>query len=91
VDTHIVAGSRIPPFYDSLMAKVIAHGSDRSQTLHRMRCALEQARVVGVATNLAFHSAVLADPEFHAGGVDTGFLSRLLGRRPMKPESLSRG
>ena len=91
VDTHIAAGSRVPPFYDSLMAKVIAHAATRSLTLERLRRAIAEARVAGVATNLAFHIAVLNEPEFQAGGVDTGFLARLLERSPLKTETVARG
>ncbi len=80
VDTHIATGSRIPPFYDSLMAKIIAHGPERTAALSRLREAIAAARVTGVATNLPFHAEALADPEFQAGGVDTGFVARLLER-----------
>ncbi len=86
VDTHIESGSSIPPFYDSLMAKIIACGPDRPAALARLREAVASARVVGVATNLPFHAAALADTEFQAGGVDTGFVARLLTR-----ESVSHG
>jgi len=78
VDSHIVDGARIPPFYDSMIAKVIAHGPDRSIALARLRAALTETRIDGVATNLAFQQAVLADSEFAAGGVDTGFFARFL-------------
>jgi len=80
VDTHIASGSRVPPFYDSLLGKVIAHGSDRKTALERLRSAMAAVRIVGVQTNLSFHAMVLADPEFQAGGVDTGFVERLLAR-----------
>jgi acetyl-CoA carboxylase biotin carboxylase subunit len=79
VDTHIAAGSRIPPYYDSLMAKIIAHAPDRAGALSRLRQALAATRVSGVHTNLAFQARVLASAEFQAGGFDTGFVARLLG------------
>ena len=82
VDTHIGSGSMVPPFYDSLLAKIIAHGSTRAEALARLRQALDDTRIVGVATNLAFHRRVLADPEFAAGGVDTAYLARLAARDP---------
>jgi acetyl-CoA carboxylase biotin carboxylase subunit len=91
VDTHIAAGSRVPPFYDSLMAKVIVHADTRSLTLERMQHAIAGTRVVGVCTNLAFHAAVLKDPEFQAGGVDTEFVARLLERSPLQTEATARG
>ena len=80
VDTHIASGSRVPPFYDSLLGKVIAYGSDRNTALERLRSAIAAVRIVGVQTNLSFHAMLLADPEFHAGGVDTNFAERLLER-----------
>jgi len=85
VDTHITAGARIPPYYDSLIAKIIAHGPDRAATLQRMRDALAATSVIGVATNLPFHAAVLDDPEFSSGAVDTSFVARLLERAVVRP------
>jgi acetyl-CoA carboxylase biotin carboxylase subunit len=81
VDTHIVSGARVPPFYDSMIGKVIAHGPDRPTALARLRKALAETHIEGVATNLEFQAEVLADLEFQAGGVDTGFLPRFLERR----------
>jgi acetyl-CoA carboxylase, biotin carboxylase subunit len=78
VDTHIAAGSRIPPYYDSLMAKIIAYAPDRPGALSRLRQALAATRLSGVHTNLAFQERVLASAEFQAGGFDTGFIARLL-------------
>lgn len=80
VDTHIRSGSRVPPFYDSLLAKLIAHGADRDDALRRLDLALAETRVVGVATNVNFHRQVVADPEFRRGGVDTGYLETFLAR-----------
>jgi acetyl-CoA carboxylase biotin carboxylase subunit len=79
-DTHIMEGTMVPPFYDSLMAKIIAHGPDRAAALARLSDALENTRIEGVATNLAFLSSVLADREFAKGGVDTGYMARLQDR-----------
>ncbi len=77
VDTHIERGARVPPFYDSLLGKVIALGDDRPAALARLRQAIAATAVAGVATNLAFHARVLADAGFAAGGVDTGFVESL--------------
>jgi acetyl-CoA carboxylase biotin carboxylase subunit len=77
VDTHIEAGSRVPPFYDSLLGKIIAHGADRAAALALLQEALAATRIEGVATNLPFHQIVLANAEFRHGGVDTGFVARL--------------
>ena len=79
VDTHIERGSAVPPFYDSLLGKVIALGDDRPTALARLRQAIAATRVTGVASNLAFHARVLADARFAAGGVDTGFVESLNG------------
>jgi acetyl-CoA carboxylase biotin carboxylase subunit len=87
VDTHITTGAMVPPFYDSLLAKLIAHGPDRPTALARLAGAIDGARVIGVHTNLGFHAMVLADPEFAAGGVDTSYLVRLLERRPSPAEA----
>jgi len=78
VDTHIEAGSRVPPFYDSLLGKIIATGHDRAAALGRARQAVSATRLAGVNTNLTLHARVLADVEFNVGGVDTGYLGRLL-------------
>ena len=78
VDTHIVSGASVPPFYDSMIAKIIAHGPDRQTALGRLREALAATRIEGIRTNLAFQQRILADPEFAAGGVDTGFLARMM-------------
>ena len=82
VDTHILSGAMVPPFYDSLIAKIIAHGPDRAAAVATLRRALGRTRVAGIRTNLPFHQAVLADPEFQAGGMDTGYLPRFLERAP---------
>jgi acetyl-CoA carboxylase biotin carboxylase subunit len=81
VDTHIETGSSVPPFYDSLLGKIIAAGRDRATALSRLAAALGAAQVAGVASNLAFQRRLLQDPAFAAGGVDTSFVARVLGRR----------
>jgi acetyl/propionyl-CoA carboxylase alpha subunit len=70
----------VPPFYDSLLAKIISHAPERAAAIAGLRQALGSTRVVGVATNLAFHGALLGEPQFQAGAVDTGFVARLLER-----------
>jgi acetyl-CoA carboxylase biotin carboxylase subunit len=82
VDTHIQAGSAVPPHYDGLLAKLVVHGADRAAALARLRAALSRCEIGGVATNVAMHAALAADEEFAAGGVDTGYLARLLERDP---------
>jgi acetyl-CoA carboxylase biotin carboxylase subunit len=90
-DTHIAPGSSVPPFYDSLLAKIIAHAPDRTSALKALRRAVASSRIEGVRTNLSFLQAVLADPEFQAGGFDTGFVTRLLERGTAMTESSSNG
>ena len=75
----------MPPFYDSLLGKIIAHGPDRAAALHAMRAALDATRIEGVKTNLAFQQAVLEDADFQKGGVDTGFLARFIEAQPLAP------
>lgn len=91
VDTHIFSGARVPPFYDSLMAKIIVHAADRPTALDRMRRALAATHVVGVATNVAFDSEILADSEFATGGVDTSYVPRFLEKRRLGQETAARG
>jgi acetyl-CoA carboxylase, biotin carboxylase subunit len=76
VDTHIQAGSMVPPFYDSLLGKIIASGPDRESARTRLVAALASTRIEGVHTNLAFQAQLLDDQRFVHGGVDTGFLAQ---------------
>ena len=76
VDTHVYAGYEVPPFYDSLLAKVIVHGNDRDEALRRMGQALDSFILEGVVTTIPFLSRLLRHPEFVAGKVDTKFLER---------------
>ncbi len=79
VDAGVETGSVVPPFYDSLLAKMIGHGSSRSEAISRLLGALEQTRITGVKTNLEMHKKVLANAAFGAGDTDTGFLETQLG------------
>jgi acetyl-CoA carboxylase biotin carboxylase subunit len=76
VDTHIEAGSMVPPYYDSLLGKIIAHGPTREAARERLIDALARTRIEGVRTNTGFQAELLADSEFVRGGVDTGWLAR---------------
>ena len=78
VDTHLYSGYRVPPYYDSLIAKLVVHGADRKQALARGRRALQMMRVDGVATSIALHQKILEAPEFVAGRYTTSSLERLL-------------
>ena len=78
VDTALCAESVIPPFYDSLVAKLIVHGKDRTEAISRMARALEMFIVEGISTSIPIHEKIMADPDFRAGRFDTGFLARFL-------------
>jgi acetyl-CoA carboxylase biotin carboxylase subunit len=80
VDTHIQAGSAVPPQYDSLLAKLIASGSSRAEALGRLRGALARCEIGGVATTLPVLAALADDGDFAAGGVGTEYLGRWLER-----------
>jgi acetyl-CoA carboxylase biotin carboxylase subunit len=71
VDTHCYPGYRVPPFYDSLLAKVIVHGADRTRAIARLREALARFEVVGVPTTIRFHLDVLRHDDFRNGRVHT--------------------
>ncbi|PMS33266.1 biotin carboxylase /acetyl-CoA carboxylase carboxyltransferase subunit alpha [Trinickia symbiotica] len=81
VDSHISSGSVVPPYYDSLIAKVITHGDTRDEALTRMRAALSELRIEGIRTNVPLHRAMLGDEGFQAGGVDIHHLERWLAER----------
>ena len=81
VDSHAAAGYRVPPYYDSMVAKLIVHGATRADALERMRLALSEMRVGGISTNLPLHQAVMEDPDFAGGGVDIHHLERWLQQR----------
>jgi acetyl-CoA carboxylase biotin carboxylase subunit len=78
VDTHIQAGSAVPPQYDSLLAKLVVTGASRAEAVARLRGALARCEIGGVATTLPVHAALAADDEFAAGGVGTDYLARWL-------------
>ena len=81
VDSHVTTGYRVPPYYDSMVAKVITHGATRDEAMARMRLALSEMIVDGISTNIALHRDILEDPAFCAGGVDIHHLERWLQQR----------
>jgi acetyl-CoA carboxylase biotin carboxylase subunit len=76
VDTHIYAGYTVPPYYDSLLAKVIVQSNTRPEALARMNQALDSFIIEGVTTTIPFLKRVIQHPDFVAGRVDTKFLER---------------
>jgi acetyl-CoA carboxylase biotin carboxylase subunit len=76
VDTHVYAGYRIPPYYDSMIAKLLAYGNTRAEAIARMRRALGEFVITGVATTIPFHSEMMTDADFCAGRFDTGTIEK---------------
>jgi biotin carboxylase len=74
VDSHIYPGFLVSPYYDSMIAKIVAHGRDREEAIGRMRRALEELIIEGIETTAPFHQGVLASERFSSGDVHTGFI-----------------
>jgi 3-methylcrotonyl-CoA carboxylase alpha subunit len=74
IDTGVVQGDAVMPFYDPMLAKIVVHGPDRLAALRRLRAALSGSEIVGPATNLDFLLRIARDPAFAAGPVDTGYI-----------------
>jgi 3-methylcrotonyl-CoA carboxylase alpha subunit len=90
VEAGVEAGDIVTPFYDSMIAKLIAHAPTREAALAKLNDALSRAVIIGPKTNLAFLSALLTAPEVAAGGYDTGFIDanlERLGAAPREPDS----
>ena len=71
IDTHCYAGYLVPPYYDSLLAKMIVHGDSRADAINRMQSALQGFEIGGISTTLPFHRSVIEHPDFRAGRVTT--------------------
>lgn len=80
VDSHIYNNYTVPPYYDSMIAKIIAHGDTREQALARMRVALSEMYIDGINTNIPLHIDILSDGAFEAGGVNIHYLEKKLGK-----------
>ena len=81
LDTHLYQGYRIPPYYDSLIAKLCAHGDNREEAAARMRVALREFMISGIKTNIPLHRELLSDPTFLKGGVSIHYLQEWLSKR----------
>jgi len=79
VDSHIYNGYRVPPNYDSMIAKIITHGDTRESAITRMRGALSELVIDGIKTNTSLHLDILNDAAFQAGGTNIHFLEKKLG------------
>jgi acetyl-CoA carboxylase biotin carboxylase subunit len=78
VDSHVYQGYTISPFYDSMIAKIICHGLDRTEAISRMNRALEECVIEGVENTLAFHRSILANPRFLKGDFSTRYLEEFM-------------
>jgi acetyl-CoA carboxylase biotin carboxylase subunit len=83
VDSHVYAGYSVPPYYDSMIGKLIAYGKDRPEALRRMEIALEEMIVEGIKTTIPFHQIAIRDPRFQQGDIDTKFVETLLKKEPV--------
>ena len=79
LDSHAYAGYTIPPYYDSMIGKLITYGKDRTEAMNRMSRALSEYMITGVKTTIPFSMAILQDPDFRRGNYTTNFVEGLLG------------
>ena len=87
MDSHAYHGYFVPPYYDSMIGKVIAYGENRDQALRRMRIALSEMVVEGISTNIALHQELLSDTSVIRGGVSIHYLERKLAERAAERET----
>lgn len=79
VDSHVYSGYTVPPYYDSLIGKIISYGNDRDECMNRMRNALDELLVEGIRTNQPLHQDLMRDIAFRKGGVNIHYLEKKLG------------
>ena len=79
IESHVYSGYKVPPYYDSMIGKVIAHGTDRDTAIARMRSALAEFVIEGIKTNLPLHQEIFQHAAFQAGGTDIHYLEKRLG------------
>jgi len=78
IDSHVYTGYTVPPYYDSLISKIITVGATRESAINRMRRALDEYYVTGIKTTVPFHAAIMRSGEFRDGKYDTGFVERMM-------------
>ena len=78
VDSHIYDGYTVPPYYDSMIGKIISYGENREIALRRMQTAMEEIYIEGIKTNIELHQAILESRAFQAGGMNIHFLEKFL-------------
>ena len=81
VDSHIYSGYKVPPYYDSLIAKLISYGNSRDEALNRMKNALNEILIDGISTNIPLHQELIDDTNFQTGGVNIHYLEKKLNTR----------
>ncbi|MEY3997136.1 MAG: biotin carboxylase [Pseudomonadota bacterium] len=81
VDSHIFTGYTVPPYYDSMVAKLLSYGDTREQAIARMRIALSETVIDGISTNIPLHQTLLDDSYFIAGGTDIHYLEKKLAKK----------
>ncbi|MET0071000.1 MAG: acetyl-CoA carboxylase biotin carboxylase subunit [Candidatus Thiodiazotropha sp.] len=79
VDTHIYNGYKVPPYYDSMIGKLVTHGETRKSAIARMRIALQEMVITGIKTNIPLHLDIMRDSAFNAGGANIHYLEKKLG------------
>ena len=85
VDGAVYSGYTVPPYYDSLLAKLIVYGENREQAIRRMLAALDEFRVEGIATNISLHKSLISHPDFMRGELSTDFIDRALRGADVAP------
>ena len=90
VDSYAHSECTVSPYYDSLIAKIITYGRDRTEAIARMRRTLEMTVVDGIKTSIPLHLKILNDPDFVAGRLSTAFMERFMKEKPTKGRSTRR-
>ena len=81
VDTFAHAECTVTPYYDSMIAKIIVHGRDRQEAIARMRRVLDMTVIEGIKTSVPLHQKILAEADFQAGRLNTGFMDRFMPKQ----------
>ena len=82
MDSHVYTDYEIPPYYDSLIGKLIVWGRDRDSAIRRMKRALRECAVTGLPTPIGFHQKILDTPEFLRGEIYTNFVDKVMFKKP---------
>ncbi len=91
IDSHVYTGYTVPPYYDSMIAKIITVGATRINAIDRMRRALDEYYITGIKTTVPFHAAIMRSAEFRDGNYDTGFIERVMSSDKLELSAPSTG